>query len=41
LATKEVEMESYKKVTEERIFQLEASVKELEGKGSPKEEVHQ
>jgi hypothetical protein len=25
-------MESYKKVTEERIFQLEAKVKELEGK---------
>jgi hypothetical protein len=36
LAAKDVEMESYKKVTEERIFQLEAKVKELEGKvGEP------
>jgi hypothetical protein len=31
-----VEMESYKKATEEKIFQLEAKVKELEGKaGNP------
>jgi hypothetical protein len=29
-------MESYRKVTEEKIFQLEAKVKELEGKiGGP------
>jgi hypothetical protein len=27
-----MEMERYKKVTEEKIFQLEARVKELEGK---------
>jgi SMC interacting uncharacterized protein involved in chromosome segregation len=32
LASKDVDMESYKKVTEEKIFQLEAKVKELEGK---------
>jgi hypothetical protein len=29
-----MEMEIYTKVTEERIFQLEAKVKELEGKAS-------
>ena len=32
LASKDIEMENYKKVAEERIFQLEAKVKELEGK---------
>jgi hypothetical protein len=33
---KDVDMESHKKVTEEKIFQLEAKVKELEGKtGGP------
>jgi CspA family cold shock protein len=36
LASKDMEMESYRKVTEERIFQLGAKVKELEGKaGEP------
>jgi len=36
LASKDVDMESYKRVTEEKIFQLEAKVKELEGKiGGP------
>jgi hypothetical protein len=34
LAAKDMEMEIYTKVTEERIFQLEAKVKELEGKVS-------
>jgi hypothetical protein len=32
LASNEMEMESYKKTTEERIFKLEARVKELESK---------
>ena len=32
LASKDMEMESYKKTTEERIFKLEARVKELESK---------
>ena len=32
LAEKEMEMESYKKVSEEKIFQLAARVKELEAK---------
>jgi len=32
LAAKDMEMESYRKTTEERIFQLGAKVKELEGK---------
>ena len=32
LASKDMEMESYKKVTEERIFPFEARIKELEGK---------
>jgi chromosome segregation ATPase len=32
LASKDVEMESYRKMTEEKIFQLEARVKELVGK---------
>jgi len=36
LASKDVEIETYKKATEEKIFQLEAKVKELEGKiGEP------
>jgi ribosomal protein S13 len=36
LASKDVEMETYKKTTEEKIFQLEAKVKEWEGKtGEP------
>jgi hypothetical protein len=34
LAAKDMEMEIYTRVTEERIFQLEAKVKELEGKVS-------
>ena len=32
LASKDVDMDSYKKTTEEKIFQLEAKVKELEEK---------
>jgi len=32
LASNEMEMESYKRTTEERIFKLEAKVKELESK---------
>ena len=32
LASKDMEMESYKKVTDEKVFQLEAKVKELEEK---------
>lgn len=32
LASKDIEMESYRKVTEERIFQLEAKVKQYEAK---------
>jgi len=32
LASKDLEMETYKKVTDEKIFQLAAKVKELEGK---------
>jgi hypothetical protein len=39
LASKDLEMETYKKVTDEKIFQLAAKVKELEGKiseSSPK-----
>jgi len=32
LASKDLEMEGYRKVTEEKIFQLEAKVKELEGR---------
>ena len=32
LASKDLEMETYKKVTDEKIFQLDAKVKELEGK---------
>jgi hypothetical protein len=39
LASKDLEMETYKKVTDEKIFQLAAKVKELEGKiseASPK-----
>jgi hypothetical protein len=37
LASKDMEMESYKKTTQEKIFQLEAKAKELEGKvgGTP------
>jgi hypothetical protein len=36
LASKDIDMESYKRVTEDKIFQLEAKVKELEGKiGGP------
>jgi hypothetical protein len=36
MASKEVEIESYKRITEEKMFQLEAKVKELEGKvGGP------
>ena len=34
LASKDMEMESYKKVTDEKIFQLDAKVKELEGKSA-------
>ena len=39
LASKDLEMEIYKKVTDEKIFQLAAKIKELEGKiseSSPK-----
>ena len=39
LGSKDLEMETYKKVTDEKIFQLAAKVKELEGKiseSSPK-----
>jgi len=32
LASKDIEMESYRKITEERIFHLEAKLKELEAK---------
>ena len=32
LASKDLEMETYKKVTDEKVFQLAAKVKELEGK---------
>jgi hypothetical protein len=32
LASKDVDLESYKKMTDEKIFQLEAKVKELEAK---------
>ncbi|MGQ9645191.1 MAG: hypothetical protein ACUVWO_01465 [Thermodesulfobacteriota bacterium] len=32
LASKDMEMESYRKVTEERIFQLEARIKQYEAK---------
>jgi len=32
LASKDMDMDTYKKATEEKIFQLEAKVKELEGK---------
>ena len=32
LACKDVDIESYKKITDEKIFQLEAKVKELEAK---------
>jgi hypothetical protein len=32
LASKDLEMETYKKVTDEKIFQLAAKVKELEAK---------
>ena len=36
LASKDVDIESYKRITDEKIFQLEAKVKELEGKvGGP------
>jgi hypothetical protein len=34
LASKELEMESYTKVTEEKIFQLEAKLKKLEGRSA-------
>ncbi len=32
LASKDIDMESYKRITDEKIFQLEAKVKELEAK---------
>jgi len=32
LTSKDLEMETYKKVTDEKVFQLDAKVKELEGK---------
>ena len=32
LASKEVDIESYKRITDEKIFQLEAKVKELEAR---------
>ena len=32
LATRDIEIESYKKVTDETVFRLEARVKELEAK---------
>lgn len=34
LASKDIEMETYKNVTEEKIFKLEAKIKELEARVS-------
>ncbi len=40
LASKDLEMETFKKVTEERIFQLEARVKELEARRKERYPTH-